>query len=85
MWEEHPEYQKQQARFIVWTFLAIIVLYLGYAITHRDWDLLREVLKFVGAFIAAFGLLVGLVWLFVKIFTRRHADANAEPSRKPDL
>ena len=74
MWEEHPEYQKAQARLIGWLLAGLIVGYAIYAVVQRDWDLLRVVLLFAGAFIIALGLVFGLVWTIMKLATRKHAD-----------
>lgn len=70
MWEEHPECQKQQAKMIGVLVVFTIILYIGYAIKERDWDLLRQVLLYSGALIISLGLLSGTAWLFVKILTR---------------
>jgi hypothetical protein len=75
MWEEHPEYQKQQARFIGWIVAGVIVLYLVYAAVNHDWDLFRDVCLFVGGVILGSGLFVFCVWLLVKFLTRRHENA----------
>lgn len=75
MWEEHPEYQKLQARVIGLGVSALAALYIIDAVAQHDWDLLKQVLVFVGAFVVAFGLVFGFVWLLVKIFTRRQTDA----------
>jgi uncharacterized membrane protein len=74
MWEEHPEYQKAQTRLIGFLLLLLlIVTVISLAVAH-DWDSLKQVLLFAGAFIIALGLVFGFVWLLVKIFTRKHAD-----------
>jgi protein-S-isoprenylcysteine O-methyltransferase Ste14 len=90
MWEEHPEHQKQQARFVGWIVAGVIALYLVYAVVHHDWDLFRGVCIFVGGVILALGLIVGCVWLLVKILTKRRADATkkendhtAKPTEAP--
>jgi hypothetical protein len=74
MWEEHPEYQKQQARTIGVLLVLLVVGYAGWAVAEHDWDLLRQVLLFAGAFIIALALVFGFVWTLVKIFTRKPAD-----------
>jgi hypothetical protein len=71
MWEEHPEYQKQQARIIGVIVAGVIVLYLGYAVVNRDWDMFRGVCLVVGGVVLALSLVVGFVWLLVKFLTRR--------------
>jgi hypothetical protein len=76
MWEEHPEYQKQQARWIGLGIAALIVLYIVFAVIHHDWDLLGQVLLFVADFAMALGLVFGFVWLVVKIFTTRNANKS---------
>lgn len=78
MWEEEPWYQKQQAKKIGLTVLGLFALYLGWAVVHRDWDLLKGTLVAGGCLIAALGLLVGLVWVLVKVFTR---SSSKQPRR----
>jgi uncharacterized membrane protein len=74
MWEEHPEYQKAQARLIgVLLLLLLIVSVVSLAVAH-DWDSLKQVLLFAGAFIIALGLVFCVVWMLMKIFTRKNAD-----------
>ncbi|MEJ0089488.1 MAG: hypothetical protein WDM80_07060 [Limisphaerales bacterium] len=76
MWEEHPEYQKQQARLVGWIVAGVVVLYLGYAAVHHDWDMFRGVCLVFGGVILVLSLVVGMVWLLVRILTRRHANAT---------
>jgi hypothetical protein len=71
MWEEHPWYQQQQARIIGFFVVALILLYAGSAVTHRDWHLLGQVLLLAAALAIAIGLLSGTAWLLVKVLTRR--------------
>ena len=74
MWEEHPEYQKAQVRLIGFLLLLLlIVTVVSLAVAH-DWDSLKQVLLFAGAFVIALALVFGVVWTMVKIFTRKHAD-----------
>ncbi len=70
MWEEHPEYQKRQARMIGLIVLALLLLYLGYAIIHRDRNVLKTTLQVAAAVIIALGVLSGSAWLVVRFFTR---------------
>jgi hypothetical protein len=79
MWEEHPEYQKAQAKMIGLIVLAVLLLYLGFAIMHRDWDLLKTTLKVAAALIIALGILSGSAWLLVRFFTRL---GSRRPERK---
>ena len=71
MWEEHPEYQKAQARMIGLLVLMVFLCSLIYYVSKRDWDLFRQVLY------AGVGLLVALAifpfaaWVFVKVVGRR--------------
>jgi hypothetical protein len=74
MWEEHPDYQKAQARLIGLGMALIVIGYSIYAIVEQDWDLLRHILLFAGAFIFALALIFGFVWMLMKIFTRKRAD-----------
>jgi NAD/NADP transhydrogenase beta subunit len=78
MWEEHPEYQKEQARAIGLIVLALFVLYTGWAVIHRDWDLLKTTLMIGGSLIAALGILSGSAWILVKILTRARSRAAQE-------
>ncbi len=83
MWEENPEFQKQQGRLIAVLLLFLVVVYVVGAIVTRDWDLLEQVLLFTGAFVIALGLLFGFVWVLMKIFTRkRREDSKIEDSHK---
>jgi hypothetical protein len=70
MWEEHPAYQKVQAKMIG---LLVAVLFVGsalYCISRRDWDLLWMVLY------AGVGLVIALLflplsaWLIIKVLRR---------------
>jgi hypothetical protein len=60
MWEEHPEYQKFQARMVGIIVLTLFVLYAGFAIVNRDWDLLKNTLLLAGALVAVLGMLSGM-------------------------
>jgi hypothetical protein len=83
MWEEHPEFQKQQARLIAVLLLFVVIFYVVAAIATRDWDLLEQVLLYTGAFVIAFGLLFSFVWVLMKIFTRkRRGETKIEDSHK---
>jgi hypothetical protein len=76
MWEEHPEYQKSQMRLIGWIVASVIVLYLAWAAVHRDWEMFRGICLVVGGVILVLSLVVGCVWLLIKILTRRHTKAT---------
>jgi formate hydrogenlyase subunit 3/multisubunit Na+/H+ antiporter MnhD subunit len=76
MWEEEPWYQKQQARLIGFGVALLVTIYIVFAIANHDWDLLRQILLFVGAFTIAFSLIFGFVWLVVRIFSCRHSDTT---------
>jgi hypothetical protein len=78
MWEEHPEYQKFQARMVGIIVLTLFVLYAGFAIVNRDWDLLKNTLLLAGALVAVLGMLSGMAWLVVKIFTRGRTSGSKE-------
>lgn len=54
--------------------ILLAVACLGNAVVKRDWDLLGQILLFAGAFTVALGLVVGIVWMLVKIFIRKHSD-----------
>ncbi len=72
MWEEHPEYQKSQMRLIGIGVALLVAIYIIYAVSDRDWSLLRQILLFVGAFVFVLGLFSGSAWLLVKILSRKH-------------
>ena len=74
MWEEHPEYQKAQARLIGFLLLLLLIVCVVSFIVARDWDSLKQVLLFAGAFVFVLCLFSGGAWILVKIFTRKHAD-----------
>jgi len=74
MWEEHPAYQKQQAKIIGVLAFIIFFLYTGYAISERDWHVLGQTLLFAAALIASVGLLSGSAWLVVKVLLRDRED-----------
>ena len=75
MWEEHPEYQKLQAKMIGLGLVLLLVAGVAYCISERDWDSLRQVLLFAGAIVFCLALLSGTAWLLVRIFTRRHRSS----------
>jgi hypothetical protein len=82
MWEEHPEYQKSQARMIGIGLLLLLIAGVAYCISERDWDLLRLVLLLAGALLFSLALLSGTAWLVVRIITRRrrkHSSVNRKP------
>ena len=75
MWEEHPEYQKSQMRFIGIGVALLVAIYIVFAVSNRDWDLLWQILLFVGAFACVIGLFSGGAWLLVRLLTKkRHTD-----------
>ena len=76
MWEEHPEYQKSQARMIGLLILGAFIYYLGSAIIDRDWELFKNTLKAGGCFLTALGILSGSVWILVKLFTRQPSKSS---------
>ena len=82
MWEEHPEYQKQQARLIGLGVAALVVIYIVFAVRQRDWDLLKQILMFIGAFVVAFGFVFCVVWTLMKIFTPKHEDDSKIENRR---
>ena len=74
MWEEHPEYQKAQAKMIGIGLVLLLVAGIVYCISERDWDTMRQVLLFAGAIVFCLALLSGTAWLLVRIFTRRRRN-----------
>jgi hypothetical protein len=77
MWEEHPEYQKAQAKLIGIGLAVLLVAGIAYCISEHDWDSLRQVLLFAGAIVFSLALLSGTAWLVVRIFTRRHRSSSS--------
>jgi hypothetical protein len=79
MWEEHPEYQKFQAKL---TGLGIVgcLIYMAWeeAFASSDWQTLKGILLFGAGLVAALGMLSGVAWFLVKIFTRGHPGDSVE-------
>ena len=84
IWEDHPEYQKQQARWIGGLLLLLLVVCVVSFIASRDWDSLKQVLLLTGAFILVLGLFSGSAWLVVRIFTKKHHADDAKMGRTRD-
>lgn len=79
MWEEHPEYQKAQAKMIGIGAVLLFIFGVVYAVSERDWDLLRTVCLFAAALIFSLALLSGTAWLVVRVLTRQrntHLPSN---------
>lgn len=76
MWEEHPKYQKRQVQLIGVLLLFLLAVAVVSFIATRDWDSLKQVFLFAGAFAIALGFVVGFAWMVVKIFTRKRAEAS---------
>ena len=75
MWEEHPAYQKAQAKMIG---LLVLVLFIGsiiYCLSNRDWDLLRLVLYAGAGLVVALAILPLAAWVVVKVVARRRISA----------
>ena len=73
MWEEHPEYQKAQAKAIG---VLVILLFVGVFIdrfAEGGWDQARGVLVFFSCFIAAFALLPLTAWVLINVLKRLRA------------
>jgi hypothetical protein len=83
MWEEEPWYQKQQMKTIGVLIVVFFAVYVLYAVSERDWHLLRQTLLFGAALLIAMGTLSGTAWLLVKIFTRGQTKDSQE-RRDPD-
>lgn len=77
MWEEHPEYQKQQMLLIAIFLAALFVIGAGDAIAQHDWAFLRFILLIAGALLISLALLSGTAWLIVRMVTRRGARSKA--------
>lgn len=79
MWEEHPEYQKAQAKLVGVLLVLLFIYGIYFCISERDWDSLRQVLLYAGALVLAAGLLSGSAWLLVRILTRvRRRDSDED-------
>ncbi len=78
MWEEHPEYQKAQAKMVGLLVLAVFIGAIIYCVSNRDWDLLRLVLYAGAGLAVALSILPLAAWLVVKVVTRRR-----QKPRKP--
>src|SRR6476469_2256910 len=77
MWEEHPAYQKAQAKIIG---LLVLVLFIGsvvYCVSKRDWDLLRLVLYAGAGLVVALAVFPLFAWIIVRALGRHR------PSRPP--
>lgn len=70
MWEEHPEYQKHQAKMIGVLILLVLALYIGYSIKERDWDLLKNVIEFTGAFVVVLAAFPLCAWFILKLIKK---------------
>jgi uncharacterized membrane protein len=78
MWEENPQYQKHQMLFIGIFLLVVFVVYVIYAIAEEQWDFLKFVLSLAGALVFSMGLLLGGVWMVVKLVTCRRSKSKNE-------
>ena len=84
MWEEHPEYQKSQMRLIGIGAALLVVSYIIFAVSNHDWDLLRQILLFVGAFVLVIGLFSGGAWLLVRLLTKKHHADDTKIDKSHD-
>ena len=76
MWEEHPEYQKLQAKTIG---VGLVLLFLGcivYSISREDWQMLRLVLFIGVAFVISVALLSGTAWAVVRVLTQKRRSKD---------
>lgn len=80
MWEEHPEYQKHQAKMLGVLILLVWVLYVGHSIEEHDWDLLKSIIAFTGAFAAVVAAFPIGAWLIVKLIKKM----GSSPDQKDD-
>lgn len=76
MWEEHPEYQKQQMLLIGILLAVLFVVTAGDAIVQHEWGFLRFILLIAGALLFSLALLSGTAWLVVRIVTRWSAKSK---------
>ena len=80
MWEEHPAYQKAQARMIGLLVAMLFVCSAIYCVSKRDWDLLRLVLYAGAGLFAALALLPVAAWLIIKVLRRLRGSASKSNS-----
>jgi hypothetical protein len=76
MWEEHPEYQKAQAKMIGIGLALLFLVEAGFCISQHDWDSLRQVCLIAGAILLSLVLLSGAGRLLVRIFVRKRNDKH---------
>ncbi len=74
MWEEHPWYQKQQAKTLGVVLLTVLLIYSAYFIIEGDWNYLKNLWIVTVALVVIMGLLVGFVWMLLKIFGPKRND-----------
>jgi hypothetical protein len=70
MWEEHPAYQKAQAKMIGLLVLALFTALVIYCVSNRDWELLRSVLYAATSLAVALAVLPLVAWGIVWAVTR---------------
>ncbi len=71
MWEEHPEYQKSQAKMIGLLVLMVFIGSLIYFASKRDWDLLWQVLYAGAASVVALAIFPIAAWVVIRLVARR--------------
>jgi len=82
MWEEHPAYQKAQAKIIG---LLVLVLFIGsiiYCVSNRQWDGLRLVLYAGAGLVVALTILPLAAWVVVKAVIRRRPSSPKQTNRE---
>jgi hypothetical protein len=84
-WEEHPEYQKFQAKIIGILVLLGFALYIGYSIKECDWDLLENTIKFGGAFVLVLAAFPMCAWLIVLLIKKARRTSGSSPKHKNDV
>ena len=79
MWEEHPWYQKQQAKTLGVVLLAVLLGYSIYFVINGYWNYLENLWAVMAALTVIMSLFVGSTWMLLKIFgPKRNDDSKIE-------
>ncbi len=79
MWEEHPAYQKAQAKMIGLLVAALFVGSAIYSATRHDWDLLRLIIYAGIGLVAALAIFPLTAWIIIKAHRRLRGDRSKSP------
>jgi hypothetical protein len=64
MWEEHPEYQKQQAKLLG---VLLVLLFIYGMMIADDWEDRKQVITFAACFVAAAATFPLVAWFLIKL------------------